>query len=477
MKRFIQGQDRSQPTLFPESLEEYIDEDNTVRVIDAYVDELDLFSIGFERVRPKATGRPGYHPSILLKLYIYGYLNCIQSSRRLEREAGRNVELMWLTGKLAPDFKTIADFRKDNGLAIQSACSQFVVLCRELGLFARTMVAIDGAKFKAVNAREKNFTRGKLTRRIGQIEHSIEKYLHALAATDLQEGDAADAKTERLKEKISSMREKMAELKQLKDEISASSKKQISLTDPDSVAMATSTKAGMVGYNVQTVVDTEHHLIVTHEVTNIVSDKVLLTKMTEQGQAAIGRKDIKVFADRGYFSGAEIMAAEKLGATTYVPKPYTSGSKAAGRFGKHDFLYQPADNSYQCPGGQKMTYRFMSVEQGKDMQVYWPDGCEVCPVKAKCTTGKRRRIKRWVNEDIIDAMLNRLNEIPEAMAIRRATVEHPFGTLKSWMGATHFLTKRLKNVKTEMSLSVLAYNIRRMISMMGVTKLIRVIQA
>ena len=199
--------------------------------------------------------------------------------------------------------------------------------------------------------------------------------------------------------------------------------------------------------------------------------------MTKQGQAAIGRKDITVFADRGYFSGAEIMATEKLGATTYVPKPYTSGSKAAGRFGKHDFLYQPEDNSYQCPGGQKMTYRFMSVEQGKDMQVYWPDECAACPVKAKCTTGKQRRIKRWVNEDIIDAMLTRLNDLPEAMAIRRATVEHPFGTLKSWMGATHFLTKRLKNVKTEMSLSVLAYNIRRMISMFGVKKLIRVIQA
>jgi len=286
LKRFIQGQDRSQTTLFPESLEEYIGEDNTVRVVDAYVDALDLFSLGFERVRPKTTGRPGYHPSILLKLYIYGYFNRIQSSRRLEREAGRNVELMWLTGKLAPDFKTIADFRKDNGLAIQTACSQFIALCRELGLFTRTMVAIDGAKFKAVNAREKNFTKGKLTRRIGQIEKSIEKYLHALDATDLQEGDAADAKTEHLQEKISAMREKMAELETLRADIITSPEKQISLTDPDSRAMATSTKAGMVGYNVQTVVDTEHHLIVAHEVTNIVSDKVQLTKMTAQGQAA-----------------------------------------------------------------------------------------------------------------------------------------------------------------------------------------------
>lgn len=477
MKRFILGQDRSQSTLFPESLEEYIEEDNTVRVVDVYVDELDLFGLGFERVNPKATGRPGYHPSILLKLYIYGYLNCIQSSRRLEREAGRNVELMWLTGKLAPDFKTIADFRKDNGLAIQTACSQFVVLCRELGLFARTMVAIDGAKFKAVNAREKNYTRGKLTRRIGQIEQSIERYLQSLDATDLQDGDAANEKSERLNEKISAMREKMAELHQMKARLIASTEKQISLTDPDSRAMATSTKAGMVGYNVQTVVDTEYHMIVAHEVTNIVSDKLLLTQMTKQGQAAIGRKDIKVFADRGYFSGDEIMATEALGAIPYVPKPYTSNARKVGRFGKHDFIYQPEDNSYQCPAGQKMTYRFTSAEQGKDMQVYWADGCAVCPIKAKCTTGKERRVKRWTNEDITDAMLKRLNELPEAMAIRRATVEHPFGTLKAGMGVTHFLTKRLKNVKTEMSLSVLAYNIRRMISIFGVSRLIRVIQA
>ena len=477
MKRFIEGQDRSQSTLFPESLEEYIDADNAVRVVDAYVDELDLFALGFERVNPKSTGRPGYHPSVLLKLYIYGYLNRIQSSRRLEREAGRNVELMWLTGKLAPDFKTIADFRKDNGPAIQTACSQFVVLCRELGLFARTMVVIDGAKFKAVNAREKNFTKGKLTRRIGQIEQSIERYLQSLDATDLQECDAAIEKTDRLNEKISAMREKMAELQDLKDQLIASPEKQMSLTDPDARAMATSTKAGMVGYNVQTVVDTEHHLIVAHEVTNIVSDKVQLTKMTRQGQAAIGRKNIEVFADRGYFSGDEIMATEALGAIPYVPKPYTSNARKVGRFGKHDFIYQPEDNSYQCPAGQKMTYRFTSVEHGKDMQVYWPDGCDVCALKAKCTTGKQRRIKRWTNEDITDAMLKRLNDLPEAMAIRRATVEHPFGTLKSWMGVTHFLTKRLKNVKTEMSLSVLAYNIRRMISMMGASRLIEVIQA
>lgn len=477
MSRFIQGEDRSQSTLFPERLEDYIDEDNPVRVVDAYVDELDLLDMGFERVHPKATGRPGYHPSVLLKLYIYGYLNRIQSSRRLEREAGRNVELMWLTGKLSPDFKTIADFRKDNGPAIQTTCIQFVTLCRELGLFLRTSVAIDGAKFKAVNAREKNFTKGKLTRRIGQIEHSISRYMKALDASDMQEGDMAEDKVERLSERISSMREKVAELKALRDDLIASPERQISLTDPDSRSMATSTKAGMVGYNVQTVVDTEHHLIVAHEVTNIVSDKVQLTKMTRQAQDAIGRSDIDVFADRGYFSSDEIKATEALGARTFVPKPYTSGSHAHGRYGKQDFIYQKSDNSYQCPAGQNMPYRFTSVEQGREMQVYWSSNCETCQIKSKCTTGKERRIKRWIDEDIVDAMLTRLNNLPEAMSTRRATVEHPFGTIKSWMGATHFLTKRLKNVKTEMSLSVLAYNIRRMISMFGTKELIRVIQA
>lgn len=477
MKRFILGQDRNQSTLFPESLEAYIDDDNTVRVVDAYVDELDLLSMGFDRVNPKATGRPGYHPSILLKLYIYGYLNRVQSSRRLEREAGRNVELMWLTEKLAPDFKTIADFRKDNGAAIQTACSQFIILCRELGLFASTMVAIDGAKFKGVNAREKNYTRGKLTRRIGQIEQSIVKYLKSLEVADLQECAAADAKAERLTERITAMREKMAELAALKSDLTNSTQKQVSLTDPDTRSMTTSRKAGVVGYNVQTVVDTDHHMIVAHEVTNIVTDKRLLTQMTKQGQAAIGRKDIKVFADRGYFSGDEIMTTGKLGAIPYVPKPYTSGYRAAGRFGKQDFLYQPDDNSYQCPAGQTMTYRCSTEEKGKAMHVYWPDGCGTCQIKSKCTTGKQRRIKRWEHEDIIDAMLARLNAMPEAMAIRRKTVEHPFGTLKSWMGVTHFLTKRLPNVKTEMGLSVLAYNIRRMISIMGAKALIRVIRA
>jgi transposase len=477
MSRFVEGEERGQQALLPASLEDYVGEDNPVRVVDVYVEDLDLAALGFERIRPKATGRPGYHPSTLLKIYLYGYLNRVQSSRRLEREANRNIELMWLTGRLAPDFKTIADFRKDNGPAIQAVCTQFIILCRELGLFMKAVVAIDGAKFKAVNAREKNFTKGKLKRRIGQVEASIERYLQSLDVADLQEGDVAEAKADRLKDKIAAMRTKLSQLRQRETEVHQSPEQQISLTDPDARAMATSTKAGMVGYNVQVAVDTEHHLIATHEVTNIVSDKVQLSSMSAKAKAAMGTKTLDVLADRGYFSGEEILACEAMDVTPYVPKPYTSGAKAAGRFGKYDFIYVPSENAYCCPAGEMLTYRYTNVEAGRTLHAYWTTKCGGCDLKDKCTPARERRVRRWEHEGIVDAMLERLEQAGDAMTIRRRTVEHPFGTLKAWMGPTHFLMKGLKNVKTEMSLSVLAYNLKRMISIMGVKPLIAAIQS
>ena len=477
MSRFVEGEARNQQALLPASLEDYVSEDNSVRVVDIYVDELDLATLGFERVRPKSTGRPGYHPSTLLKIYLYGYLNRIQSSRRLEREANRNIELMWLTGRLAPDFKTIADFRKENGRAIQAVCTQFIVLCRELGLFARAVAAIDGAKFKAVNAREKNFTKGKLKRRIGQVESSIERYLRSLDLADMQESDLAEVKAERLREKIAAMRTKLSQLRQREAEVLQSPEQQISLTDPDARAMATSTKAGMVGYNVQVAVDTEHHLIAAHDVTNIVSDKVQLSPMAAKAKAAMGRETLEVLADRGYFNGEEIMACEAMGVTPYVPKPYTSGAKAAGRFGKDDFVYDDNENVYRCPAGEKLTYRFENIEKGLTLHSYWTTKCEDCRLKPHCTTGTFRRLKRWEHEGVVDAMLERLEQASDAMNIRRRTVEHPFGTLKAWMGPTHFLMKGIENVKTEMSLSVLAYNLKRMIAIMGVKPLIAAIQS
>ena len=268
MKRFIEAHDRRQSTLFPERLEDYVGEDNPVRVIGVFVDELDLGELGFNRVVPEVTGRPGYHPAAMLKIYVYGYLNRIQSSRRLEMECQRNVELMWLVGRLAPDFKTIADFRKDNGRGIRKVCAQFVSLCRQLNLLAEASVAIDGSKFKAVNARDNNFTRAKMKRRMEQIEESVERYLHQLDSADRQEPSLArTTKTDRLQDKITKLKDEMQRLKKLEARMRETPDQQISLTDPDARSMATSGKgSGMVGYNVQSAVDTKHHLIVAHEV-------------------------------------------------------------------------------------------------------------------------------------------------------------------------------------------------------------------
>src|SRR5213083_39750 len=289
MKRFVEGADRGQSTLFPESLEDWIDENNAVRVIDVFVDELDLAELGFSGVDPEVTGRPSYHPSVLLKLYIYGYLNRVQSSRRLEREAGRNVEVMWLSGRLVPDHKTIADFRKDNGPAIRKVCAQFVALCREIGLLTKASVAIDGSKFKAVNNRDRNFTRAKVERRRAQLEGSVARYLGQLDTADRHEpSETLALKTTRLKEKLAKLESEMQRLAAIEKQMLASPDQQISLTDPDSRSIATSGRgSGVVGYNVQVAVDTKHHLIITHEVTNVGSDRAQLAHMAKETKAAL----------------------------------------------------------------------------------------------------------------------------------------------------------------------------------------------
>ncbi len=397
MKRFIEGVDRGQITLFPERLNDWIGEDNPVRVIDVFVDELDLGGLGFGRVAPRATGRPGYQPFVLLKLYIYGYLNRVQSSRRLEREAGRNVEVMWLTGRLVPDHKTIADFRKDNGAAIREVCSRFVVLCRQLELFADACVAIDGSKFKAVNARDRNFTRAKMKRRKEQIEESVERYLHQLDSADRQEpSPARTTKTVRLKDKIVTLKEEMARLKALEVQMLAAPDQQISLTDPDARSMATSGRgSGMVGYNVQAVVDTRHHLIVAHEVTNSGSDRAQLSNMAEQTKAVLQVDKLDAVADRGYFNGEEILACEEAGITVTLPKPLTSNNKVKGRFVKQDFVYVADEDVYRCPAGERLVYRFTNQENGLTLRRYWSTACQGCAIKDLCTTGKQRRITRW----------------------------------------------------------------------------------
>ena len=479
MKRFIEGVDRDQITLFPERLEDWIGEDNPVRVIDVFVDELDLGGLGFERVEPRETGRPGYHPSVLLKLYIYGYLNRVQSSRRLEQEAGRNVEVMWLCERLVPDHKTIADFRKNSGAQIRRVCREFVLLCRRLDLFADAFVAIDSSKFKAVNNRDRNFTAAKMKRRMAQIEESVERYLRQLDSADRQEPSLArTTKMDHLRGKIAILKREMARLETLEALRLEAPDQQISLTDPDARSMATSGRgSGIVGYNVQASVDAKHHLIIAHEVTNEGSDCAQLSPMAKETKAVLEIEELDAVADRGYYKGEEILACQEAGITVTLPKPQTSHSAAKGRFGKQDFRYIADEDVYICPAGERLTYRYTREEAGLAIRRYWTGVCPDCPIKALCTTGKERRVSRWEHEHILEAVQQRLDEHPEMMRRRRETVEHPFGTIKSWMGSTHFQMKTLPRVRTEMALHVLAYNLKRVINIIGIAPLIAAMRA
>lgn len=474
MKRFIEGESRTQATLFPEALDEYITEENPVRVIDVFVDELDLTTMGIN-IEPAETGRPAYHPSTMLKLFIYGYFNRVKSARSLESEAGRNAELMWLLGRLAPDFKTIADFRKNNTKGITRICREFVLLCRKLDLFTESLIAIDGSKFKTVNNRDLNYTQAKLKYRLQLIDDSIAKYLLQIDSADRQEAPIAKVKTERLNSKIDRLKEEVSRLKAIEKELQQTPDKQLSLTDPDARSMKTRGN-GIVGYNVQTAVDTKHHLIVAHEVTNKGSDRAQLASMSQQAKDILATDELTVVADRGYYSGEEIRACEQAGIKTYLPKVQTSGNQAKGTFGKRDFIYHAKDDEYECPASERATHRMTSHERGKNIKRYWSSACVNCKIKSQCTTGKERRISRWEHEEVLDAMEARLDYAPDMMKVRRCTVEHPFGTIKSWMGATHFQMRTLKRVSAEMSLHVLAYNMKRVINIMGTKQLIAAMQ-
>ena len=477
MTGFVTGTERCQGTMFPERLEDFVTEDNPVRVIDIFVDRLDLGQLGFGGVNPKQTGRPAYHPAMLLKLYVYGYLNRVQSSRRLERECQRNIEVMWLTGRLAPDFKTIADFRKDNGTAIRKVCREFVVLCGRVGLLAASTVAIDGSKFKAVNSRDQNFTQTKVKKRLEQIETSIERYLSQLETADRQPS-TPEVKVSRLKDKIATLTKEIERMQAIEAQLAQAEHTQISFTDPDARAMQGTGKAtGMVGYNVQCAVETEHHLIVAHEVTNEVHDRHQLASMAQQAKHALGVESIEAIADRGYYDGKEILACDQGGVTAFVPSISTSGAKAEGRFGKQDFVFIADKDVYRCPAGEHLTYRFTREEDGKILRRYWTYVCTECPLKEKCTPGKERRISRWEHEAVVEAAQDRLDRNPDMMTVRRKTVEHVFGTLKFWMGSAHFLMKRLQNVGTEMALHVLSYNLKRAVNILGVDGLLQVMKA
>ncbi len=499
MKRFIEGQSRSQSTLFPQSLDEYIAEDNPVRVIDAFVDELDLRKLGFERAEPADTGRPGYEPAVMLKLYVYGYMNKLNTTRILERETHRNVELLWLTGWLMPDHKTIGEFRRKNGRAIRKVCAEFVGICRGRKLFEEVIVAIDGSKFKGVNSRDKNFTRASVKRRMKRLQKHIDRYLALMDEADAQEGEYHRDTAEELAEKIDSMRAQMRRLKAIEAEVEAHPDKQVSLTDPDTRSMMKPGGGSVVGYNVQTGVDDKNHLIVTHEVTNAPTDREQLASMATAAKAAVTEEaeegqdeappggqaqeqaeqgeeeEFTVVVDAGYYKGEEILECKKNGIKVLVPKVDTSGKEAKGEFTRADFIFDAKNNEYRCPAGERLTYKSTRFE-GRTVHTYRTFKCRECPLKAQCTPGDDRRIERWEHEAVLEAAAAEFRKHPEVMRLRKQIVEHPFGTIKHWMGAQHFVMKRLPNVQTEMSLHVLAYNLKRVIKIFGVQGLIAQLQ-
>jgi transposase len=473
----IQGHDRSQILLLPESVDDYVGADNPVRFIDAFVDGLDLAASGFIRVEPKVTGRPGYAPGDLLKLYIYGYLNRVRSSRRLEAETHRNLEVIWLLRHLTPDFKTIADFRRDNRAAFRSVFREFVLLCRQLDLFGRELLAVDGTRIKAVNNKDRNFTRNSLETFIRAADERLVDYLRRLDEGDVTEdGTSGGARTNNLAQKIAALRDKRGRYAAMLGELEQSGESQISLTDPDSRAMAGHTKIG-VGYNVQIAVDAKHKLIVEQAVTNQVVDMGLLKETAEPARAILDVETIDVVADRGYFKIEDIEACEKAGIMPHVPKPQRGPAVREGFFRKDEFRYDPDQNVYICPAGETLSPNHVGKSRDlKKIDYSNPAACRACPLRSRCTTSQRR-VSRLENEAVLDRMAARLKARPELLDRRRETVEHPFGSIKQWMNQGAFLMKGLDKVRAEFSLTALAYNLRRALNILGVDAMTAAVRA
>ncbi len=472
----ISGHDRSQTLLFPEAIDDYVGSDNPVRFIDAFVERLDLAASGFVGVEPKATGRPGYAPADLLKLYIYGYLNRIRSSRRLEAETHRNIEVIWLLRHLKPDFKTIADFRRDNRAAFKQVFREFVLLCRQLDLFGRELLAVDGTRLKAVNNKDRNFTRSALEQFIRKADEHLAGYLRRLDDGDVEEGGTGgSSRVSDLAEKIEAIRNKRDRLRSLLESLDRSGESQISRTDPDSRAMAAHTRVA-VGYNAQIAVDAKHKLIVEQAVTNQVLDLGLLTQTAEPARAILGVARIDVVADRGYFKFEDIEACEAAGVTPYVPKPQRGSAVREGFFAKDEFRYDPAEDVYICPAGERLGHKYKAKSRDLTKIDYSNRAaCLACALRPRCTRSFRR-VSRLENEAVLDRMAARLKARPEILNTRRDAVEHPFGSIKQWMNQGAFLMMGLENVRAEFSLTALAYNLRRVINILGVKAMIAAVQ-
>jgi transposase len=472
----ITGHDRGQTLLLPESLDDYVGADNPVRFIDVFVDGLDLAAAGFGRVRPKETGRPGYAPADLLKLYVYGYLNRVRSSRRLEAETHRNIEVIWLLRHLKPDFKTIADFRRDNHKAFRSVFRQFVLLCRELDLFGKELIAVDGTRIKAVNNKDRNFTRASLAEFIRLADAKLDDYLKRLDQVDATEAATGGSRVNNLAAKIAAIRGRRERCQTMLTELDRTGESQISLTDPDSRAMAGHTHVA-VGYNVQVAVDAKHKLIVEQQVTNQVLDLGLLTPTAEPAKDILGVEALNVVADRGYFKAEDIEACEKAGMIPYVPRPQRGPSVRAGLFRKDEFQYDDASDSYVCPARQRLHAYACSPQRGLK-RIHYANrlACEGCSIRTRCTGGAFRMVSRLENEAVPDRMQARLAQRPAILAIRRETVEHPFGSIKQWMNQGAFLMRGLEKVRGEFSLTALAYNLRRVLNIVGFGELMTAVQ-
>lgn len=478
----LSGTDRAQLLLLPEAVDDYVGPDNPVRFIEAFVDGLDLAAAGFVRVAAKETGRPGYDPADLLKLYVYGYINRVRSSRRLEAEAHRNIEVIWLLRRLKPDFRTIADFRRVNRSVFKQVFREFVILCRQLDLFGRELLAVDGTRIKAVNNKNRNFTRGALTKFINEADEKLADYMKRLDEGDAQEekasgnGGGSGRSDGKLAEKIAAIKGKRDRHKALLDELDRTGEDQISLTDPDARAMARMTKVG-VGYNIQLAVDVKHKLIAEQEVCNQVLDMGLLATTVEAAMDTLGVDRIEAVADRGYFKIEDIEACEKAGITAYVPKPIRGPAVADGFFSKEEFRYDPDKDIYLCPADQVLSPRhFGKSRDNVKIDYVNRDACKACHLRERCTRSFRR-VSRLENEAVLDRMTTRLAERPDILDQRRESVEHPFGTIKQWMYQGAFLMRRLENVKGEFSLTALAYNIKRAITLVGVAGLIAAVRA
>jgi transposase len=474
---YINGTARKQTVLFPATLDEYLDENNAVRAIDAFIEYLPFDELGFVRGEPAETGRPGYDPRVLLGIYIWGHLNGVRSSRRLERECGRNVELMWLSGQLQPDFKTLCRFRQENGEAINRLLVQFRVWCNGAELFGKELVAIDGSKFKAVNSTARNVTQGRLAKLIEREKQSVAQYLAELQAADEQEGDEPEAELTgaELQQKIATIGEYLQQHEELLAEMKESGEKQRSLTDPEARLMKTA-KGMDVCYNVQLAVDSKHKLIAAVAVTNEVTDQELLAAVAQQTKAELEVEELSVVADGGYFGCEVIKACEDEKITAYVPVPELGNAQRRGLFSRAEFAYDADRDLYVCPQGAELTVMSRTSKKArhsKEFRVYATKQCQGCPLRAQCTTSKYgRRIKRWVHHEVLERLQARMAGHPEMLVLRKTLSEHPFGTIKVAMNHERLLLKGLKHVATEIKLTVLSYNLKRVMSILGVATLI-----